>query len=209
MKCAPPPKPLFTTANVTNSISTHWVGERQDPDGISPNLLKAARLELWWPVLTALFNIFLAAGLILSQWLNAHVVHPNRQSRPPGRLERLSTDLAHVRHLQDVRERVVAKFIISDTNHIWPDNTAAARFSSRPAAVHTMRSCRSCSTSAKRSTTPASQFWPFSLMISPRRSTSSHMTVFLPNSRLCCPRWIANYLKGRKQRVKIDNIDTE
>ena len=42
MKCAPPPEPLFTLANVTNSIST-LDGRAPGPDGISPNLLKAGR----------------------------------------------------------------------------------------------------------------------------------------------------------------------
>jgi hypothetical protein len=83
--CTPPTSPLFTPANVSQSLKELNTSS-PGPDGLSATLLKSARLELC-DTIAYIFNAWLNTGFVPNQWRSATITpiakidHPSKWSR--------------------------------------------------------------------------------------------------------------------------------
>ena len=110
--------PIFTITNVTTTLH-HLKPSAAGPDKLSSSLLKSSRLEIG-PIITALFNLLIFTSFVPEQWKSANITPIPKVDHPqnPGDYR----PIALTSHLCKVFERILAKFIISITKHIWQND---------------------------------------------------------------------------------------
>lgn len=118
INAAPPRTPVFTPTNVRTSIE-QLDGRAPGPDGLSPNLLKASRLELC-SILATIFNIFIVAGFVTSQWRTANITPIAKVDHPVEWSDYRPISLTS--NMCKVFERIIAKLIVEMTASTWITN---------------------------------------------------------------------------------------
>jgi hypothetical protein len=116
--CAPPKEPLFTNANVNESLRELNISS-PGPDGISAKLLKSARLELC-DTITHMFNAWISIGFVPSQWRAASLTPIAKVDYPTEWSDYRPISLTS--NLCKVFEKILVKFIVRHTRTIWRSN---------------------------------------------------------------------------------------
>jgi hypothetical protein len=202
--CAPPANPIFNPTNITNSINI-MDSSSPGPDGVSANLLKAARLELCF-VLAALFNIFLAAGFVPTQWLSANITPLAKVDHPTSWGDYRPISLTS--NICKIFERVIAKYIINTTSNIWTSNKQHGFLPGRGTMDAITQVLFDIGRAVDRGESVLAIFFDFAKAFDlvPHDKLLAKLAFLLPPWLV---RWTAAYLSGRKQRVKINNFEAE
>ena len=172
---------------------------------MSPNLLKAARLEIYF-FLAALFNIFIATGFVPSQWLSANITPIAKVDHPCKWSDYRPISLTS--NLCKTFERVLAKYIIERTEHIWKSNKQHGFLPGRSTHDAIVQVLYDTGRAIDQRKSALAIFFDFAKAFDhvPHDRLLAKLALVLP---LWLVRWIAVYLSNRKQRVKMANIETE
>ena len=206
IKCSPPPpdEQLFTDANINASLN-HLDGCSPGPDGLSAHLLKSARLELCG-VIAVLFNLFIAAGFVPEQWLSAHITPIAKVAHPESWSDYRPISLTS--NLCKTFERVIAKFIIDATAYIWKDNRQHGFLPGRITTDAIVQVLYDIGYAMDNGKPIIAIFFDFAKAFDlvPHDRLLRKLATILPP---WLTRWIAHYLRGRKQRVHSGSITTD
>jgi hypothetical protein len=202
IECASPPpgEQLFTDANINASLN-HLDGCSPRPDDLSAHLLKSARLELFG-VIAVLFNLFIASGFVLT----AHITHIAKVAHPESwsdfRLILLTSNLCKT------FERVIAKFIIDSTAYIWKGKRQHGFLPGRSTTDAIVQVLFDIGNAIDKGKPKILIFFDFAKAFDlvPHDKLLRKLATILPP---WLTRWIAHYLRGRKQRVQSSSITTD
>ena len=113
-----PSAPIFTLENVGDQLKK-LKPKSAGPDGVNPKLIKSASLELVI-ILTYIFNLCIANSFVPSQWKSAFIT-PIPKVRNPLDLSDYRP-IANLACFDKIFQRILVKFILNTTKHIWINN---------------------------------------------------------------------------------------
>ena len=199
------PRPeIFCESIVEQAIKKQKSGS-PGPDGLSPTLLKSARLELS-SIIALLFNLFIRFSFVPSQRKSANIAPIPKVDHPKAPGDYRPIALASC--LCKVYERVVSTFILNHTTHIWQNNNQYGFLPGRSTADAIIKVIEDWSEAKDKQQSTHAVFFDFAKAFDlvDHKILLEKLTKQLPE---WVPSWIAAYLTDRQQRVKIGTTTTE
>ena len=202
--CERPPENIFKVHEVKSFISS-MNSSAPGPDGVPVNLLKAGREELCL-VLTALFNIFIVIGFVPDQWRSAHITPISKVDHPVCWSDYRPISLTS--NICKTFEHVIASYIVSTTWRIWTNNKQHGFLPGRCTQDAIIQVLFDIGRAVDQRESVLAIFFDFAKAFDlvPHDRLMAKLTPLLPPWLV---RWIAHYLQGRRQRVKINKITTD
>ena len=196
---------IFSPANVSAALTTINCSA-PGPDGISGRLLKSPRLELS-AIFAHLFTCFLVAGFVPDQWRAANITPIAKVDHPCIWSDFRPISL--VSNMCKVFEKIIAHIIIIRTTHIWRTNRQHGFLPGKctmDALIKVLFDIGKALDDGK--STVIAIFFDFAKAFDlvPHDLLLLKLDKVLPSWLV---KWIAAYLSNRKQRVRINNFETE
>ncbi len=200
----PPNPPIFSYTNVHEQLK-RLTSSSPGPDGLSTMLLKSSRLETV-EVLTAMFNTFIEKSFVPEQWKCANITPIPKVQHPREPSDYRPISLTS--NLCKTFERILAKHIVRITSHIWSDNEQYGFLPGKSTMDAIVQVINDWGQAKDCKDEVFAVFFDFSKAFDlvDHEILLSKLEALLPEW-LCS--WLASYLSNRKQRVKINDKETE
>jgi len=171
------------------------------PDNINNKLLKYARFELC-EVITHLFNLSIQQSFIPTQWKTANIIPIPKISNPeqPGDFRPIALTSA----LCKVFERIIVKQVLNHTKSLWANNKQYGFLPGRNTMDALMQVIEDWEKARDEKKTVHAVFFDFAKAF----DLVNHNILLAKIDKMLpswLTSWIAQYLTGRKQRVRCNN----
>jgi hypothetical protein len=199
------PEPqIFNYQNVSHELSRMKI-KSAGPDGLSPKLIKAARLELIDPIIS-LLNFSIENAFVPEQWKKAYITpipkvpHPTtwKDHRPINNLA----------CLDKLAQRIIVKFIIKETKQIWIDNNQYGFLPNRCTMDAIIQVIEDWGSAKDKHKALIAIFFDFekAFDLVDHEILLKKLQQYLPAWLIS---WIAAYLTDRYQQIKLRNLETD
>ena len=204
LNCPKPKTPIFNYSNV-GTILKQLKSTSTGPDGLSPKLLKSARLELI-PVIVELGNMTINNTHIPTQHKQSNITPIPKVPNPISSKD--FRPISNLSVLDKVYQRVIAKFIIKITKNVWIDNEQYGFLPNKCTMDALVQVIDDWNNAKDKHQQILAIFFDFEKAF----DLVDHI-ILLMKLQKYLPQWLiswlAAYLTERQQRVKVGNILTE
>ena len=188
----------FNQMAILNELKKLDSKKAPGPDEVPASVLKAARFELV-DIIQHLFLLTILTGIVPRQWKEANTVPIPKVPRPQGPAD--YRGIALTATLCKIFERIMSRRMIYRTRHIWLTNDQHGFLPGKSTSDATIKVVDEWSKALDGKQSVYAIFFDFSKAF----DLVDHELLLAKLNKLLPPmttRWIANYLHGRKQRVK-------
>jgi hypothetical protein len=195
---------IFNYTNVRNTLNK-LKKSASGPDELSAKLLKSASLEIV-EILTTLFNQSLLFSFVPKQWKYSNITPIPKVAIPSNPLDYRPVALTAI--LCKVFERILAKYILDLTAHLWRDNKQFGFLPGRSTMDAIAQVIEDWSKAKETKQAILAIFFDFAKAFDlvPHDKLLIKLRKYLPPWLIS---WIAAYLSDRKQRVVFNQTKTD
>jgi hypothetical protein len=197
-------KQIFNFGNVGEALRK-LKPSAPGPDEITPKLLKTLNLEIV-ALITALFNLCLINSFVPFQWKSANITPIPKVQIPTNPLDYRPISLTS--SLCKVFERILAKFILKQTESLWKNNSQYGFLPKRSTMDAIVQVIEDWSEAKDTKKEILAIFFDFAKAFDlvDHVKLLEKLLKYLPRWLVS---WIAAYLQGRRQRVVMGTKTTE
>ncbi len=197
-------KQIFNFGNVGEALRK-LKPSAPGPDEITPKLLKTLNLEIV-ALITALFNLCLINSFVPFQWKSANITPIPKVQIPTNPLDYRPISLTS--SLCKLFERILAKFILKQTESLWKNNSQYGFLPKRSTMDAIVQVIEDWSEAKDTKKNILAIFFDFAKAFDlvDHVKLLEKLLKYLPRWLVS---WIAAYLQGRRQRVVMGTKTTE
>jgi hypothetical protein len=199
------PEPqLFNYQNVNHELSKMKI-KSAGPDGLSPKLIKAARLEIIEPIIN-LLNFSVENSFVPAQWKKAYITPIPKVPHPTSWKDH--RPINNLSCLDKLAQRIIVKYIINITKNIWIDNNQYGFLPKRCTMDAITQVIEDWGNAHDKHKALIAIFFDFekAFDLVDHEILLNKLKPILPAWLIS---WIAAYLTDRYQQIKLRNIATE
>ena len=193
--------PNITPEMINEELQRLDTSKAPGPDGISNKILKRAKYALK-EIVSHLFNICLAESFVPTQWKEANIIPIPKTNDPKEAGD--YRPIALTSSLCKTLERIIVKQILKYTESIWKDNKQYGFLPGRNTMDALIQVIEDWNRATDEGRTTHAVFFDFKKAF----DLINHLILLRKLEKLLpkwLTSWIAQYLTGRKQRVKSNN----